>query len=226
MTAGPNRTPTVRTRADETAKAGAGDDAGRIFASTFPHSASRRDEIAVISVFVFMGNEMRKRSSQRRRWGGAASRGFSLVEVLFAVLLLVVAAGGLVRAVAQASQARRAAADTGLATRVARAKLEELLAAPFSRGWPWSGYHPALTPGGSAEPGKAPVPGYFEYFSEEAAASDRDSALYEVRWRIRELVPPGPRRLATLGLEVVAVPAGGGRGPVVRLESVRVANRE
>lgn len=169
---------------------------------------------------------MERRNEGRRRPRRAGSRGFSLVEVLFAVLLLVVAAGGLVRAIAQASQARRAAADTGLAARVARAKLEDLLAAPFSRGWPRSGYHPVIAPGGSAEPHGAAVPGYVEYFGENAEPSDRASALYEVRWRIRELTPPGADRLASLGLEVLALPAGGGRGPVVRLETVRVANRE
>jgi len=46
-------------------------------------------------------------------------RGFSLVETLFAVLVLVVAGGGLVRTLAQASRARQAAADTDLATRIA-----------------------------------------------------------------------------------------------------------
>ena len=74
--------------------------------------------------------------------------GFSLVETLFAVLVLVVAAGGFVRALAQASQARQAAADSGLATQIAEARMEELLAAPFWRGWPWPGYHAAVTPGG------------------------------------------------------------------------------
>lgn len=162
----------------------------------------------------------------RRKSERGESSGFSLVEVLFALLVLAVAAGGLFRAIAQASQARRAAADTGLATRVARAKLEGLLAVPFSRSWPWSGYHPAITPGGSADPGDTPIPGYFEYFDEDAEPSDRSGALYEVRWRIRELVPPGGDRLASLRLEVLALPVAVGHGPVVRLESLRVANRE
>ena len=169
---------------------------------------------------------MDSQNDRRRKSRRARSRGFSLVEVLFAILLLVVAAGSLVRAVAQTTQARRAAADTGLATRAARARMEELLAVPFSRGWPWSGYHPAITPGGNADPGGPPASGYFEYVGEDAAPADRGSALYEVRWGIRELVPPGGDRLASLRLEVLALPVGGGRGPVVRLASVRVANRE
>ena len=152
--------------------------------------------------------------------------GFSLVETLFAVLVLVVAAGGLVRALAQASQARLAAADTDLATRIAQARMEELLAAPFWRGWPWPGHHAAAAPGGSVELEGAGAPGYFAYFGEDGEPADRRSARYEVRWRIREHAPRGGGRLAALRLEVVAMPVAGGRGPVVRLNSVRVANRE
>ena len=162
----------------------------------------------------------------RRTFCRAGEAGFSLVETLFAVLLLVVAGGGLVRALAQASQARQTAAYSGLATRIARGKMEEFLAAPFSRGWPWSGYHPAVAPGGSVAISGGGSPGYFEYFGEDGQASERRSALYEVRWRIRELTPPGQGQLASLRFEVVALPASGGRGPVARLESVRVANRE
>ena len=152
--------------------------------------------------------------------------GFSLVETLFAVLVLVVAAGGLVRALAHASEGRRAAAHTGLATRIAEARMEELLAAPFWRGWPWPGYHAAVAPGGSVETEGAGAPGYFAFFGEDGEPADRRSARYEVRWRIRELVAPGGDRLAGLRIEVVAMPASGGRGAVVRLDSVRVANRE
>ena len=152
--------------------------------------------------------------------------GFSLVETLFAVLVLVVAAGGLVRALAQASQARQAAADTDLAARIARGRMEELLAAPFWRGWPWPGHHAAVAPGGTVEIEGAGAPGYFAYFGEDGEPAERRSARYEVRWRIRELVPRGGDRLAALRLEVVAMPVAGGRGSVVRLDSVRVANRE
>lgn len=152
--------------------------------------------------------------------------GFSLVETLFAVLVLIVAAGGLVRALAHASEGRRAAAHTGLATRIAEARMEELLAAPFWRGWPWPGYHAAVAPGGSVETEGAGAPGYFAFFGEDGEPADRRSARYEVRWRIRELVAPGGDRLAGLRIEVVAMPASGGRGAVVRLDSVRVANRE
>ena len=104
--------------------------------------------------------------------------------------------------------------------------MEDFLGAPFSRGWPWSGYHAAVQPGGSVGIGDGGSPGYFEYFGEDGEPSDRDSARYEVRWRIREVTPPGEGQLASLRFEVVAMPVSGGRGPVVRLESMRVANRE
>ena len=169
-----------------------------------------------------MDQDTADRPAARRRGEG----GFSLIETLFAVLVLVVAAGGLVRALAQASQARRAAADTDLATRIAEARMEELLASPFWRGWPWPGHHAAVAPGGAVEIEGAGAPGYFAYFGEDGEPADRRSARYEVRWRIRELAPRGGDRLAALRLEVVAMPVAGGRGSVVRLHSVRVANRE
>ena len=168
----------------------------------------------------------RTESPRRRGRAPAGARGFSLVEALLAILLLVVAGGGLIRAVVHAARAREAAASSGLATRIARAKLEELQAAPFFRGWPWSGYHGAVAPGGSVEIGGAGVPGYFDHFGEGGEPADPESAIYEVRWGIHELVPPGQDRLASLRIEVVAMPVTSGRGPVVRLRSVRVANRE
>lgn len=152
-------------------------------------------------------------------------QGFSLVETLFAALVLIVAAGGLVRTLVQASQARQAAAHTGLATRIAEARMEELLSAPFWRG-PWPGYHAAVAPGGSVEIDGAGAPGYVAFFGEDGEPAERRSAHYEVRWRIRELTARGGDRLASLHLEVVAMPVSGGRGSVVRLDSVRVANRE
>ncbi|MXW70576.1 MAG: hypothetical protein F4Z74_03875 [Acidobacteria bacterium] len=169
---------------------------------------------------------MQPGTAHRPSAGYPREGGFSLVETLFAVLVLVVAAGSLMRALSQASQARRAAADTGLATRIAEARMEELLAAPFSRGWPWPGYHAAVAPGGTVEIEGAGAPGYVAYFGEEGEPADRRSARYEVRWRIRELAPRGGDRLAGLRIEVVATPVAGGRGSVVRLESIRVANRE
>lgn len=169
---------------------------------------------------------MGRNNTRHRTARAQLANGFSLVETLFAVLLLVVAAGGLMRAIAQASQARQAAEYTSLATRIARAKLEDLLGAPFSRGWPWSGYHQAVAPGGSAETRGAGAPGYVEYFGDDGEATDQQSAHYEVRWRIRELAAPQDGQLASLHFEVVAAPASGGRGPVVRLESLRVANGE
>ena len=169
---------------------------------------------------------MERPDTPRRTVCRAAEEGFSLVETLFAVLLLVVAAGGLVRALAQASRARQAAAYSGLATGIARGKMEGFVAAPFSRGWPWSGYHPAVAPGGSVGISGGGSPGYFEYFGEDGQPSDLRSALYEVRWRIRELTPPGAGQFASLRFEVVAMPVSAGRGPVVRLETIRVANRE
>ena len=152
--------------------------------------------------------------------------GFSLVETLFAVFVLIVAAGGLLRALAQASQARQAAAQTGLATQIAEARMEELLAAPFWRGWPWPGYHAMTTPGGTVEIEGAGAPGYSAYFGADGEPADRRSARYEVRWQIRELAARGGDQLAGLHLAVVAIPVSGSRGSVVRLDSVRVANRE
>ena len=166
------------------------------------------------------------RRTAHRRARERGEGGFSLVETLFAVLVLVAAAGGLVRALAQASEARRAAADTGLATRIAEARMQELLAAPFWRGWPWPGYHAAVAPGGSVEIEGGGAPGYFAFFGADGEPADGRAARYEVRWRIRELAARGGDRLAGLRFEVVAMPVSGGRGSVVRLDSVRVANRE
>ena len=164
-----------------------------------------------------------ERSPRPRRAGGEA--GYSLIEVLFAALLLVTAGGGLIRAMSAAALARRLAEDSGLATRIARSRMEELQAAPFRRPWPLNGYHPAVAPGGSTDRTGAGTPGHSRWYDGEGSPAARREAVYQARWRIRELSPGGSGRLRSLGFEVVALPASG-RGAVVRLDSVRVANRE
>lgn len=151
--------------------------------------------------------------------------GYSLVEVLFAAVLLVTAGGGLLRAMSAAAFSRRIAEESGAVTRIARSRLEELHAAPLRRPWPLSGYHGAVAPGGSVSRAGPAAPGYGRWFDAEGRPAARAGAVWEARWRIRELAPAGSGRLAVLGFEVLALPASG-RGAVVRLESVRVANRE
>ncbi len=166
----------------------------------------------------------RFRNPDPSRPSGAS--GFTLVEALLAVLLLVTAAGSLARALSAAALARRSAADTGLAARVARDRMDRLQANRLTDGWPFAGYHQAVRPGGGVDLASDPVPGYVEYFDAAGAPTDQLAASSQVRWRIEELTGPGDDRLAVLRFEVVAGPAPGQRGPVVRLESVRVANRE
>ncbi len=159
---------------------------------------------------------------------GTCSRqaGFSLLEAIFAAALLVMAGGAFLRSVTAASVAGWSAAGADLGARVARAKLDELHVAPMHRAWPFPGYHRAVTPGGSVDTVGAGVPGYVAWFDEDGAASSETDARYEVRWRIREAFAGGDGRLAGLSFEVVALPAGNGRDPVVRLFSLRVANGE
>ncbi len=164
----------------------------------------------------------RSRSSNPRR----TAAGFTLVEALLAALLLVAAAGGLARGLAAATASGRATADNGLASRIARARLDRLHAARFTAGWLGSGYHGAVAPGGSADFTGPPTPGYVEYFDEAGLPAGRDSASIQVRWRVEEVARPGSDRLAALRFEVAAGPAHGGRGPVVRFVSIRAANRE
>ena len=160
-----------------------------------------------------------------RKPGRSGPNGFSLVEALLAALVLVLAAGGLVRAVSASSTAGRAAAHAGLAATLARARLDELHAAPLSQPWPLSGYHEAVAPGGSVDPAGPGSPGHVAFFGERGEPASPDTALYEVRWSIRELTSAGSDRLRSLRFEVLAMPTARGRGPVVRLVSVRVANR-
>jgi len=167
---------------------------------------------------------------EKRFPGSRASRageaGFSLLEALFAAALLVMAGGAFLRSVTAASVAGWSAAGSDLAVRVARAKLDELHAAPLHRTWPLPGYHSAVSPGGSVEIEGSGTPGYQAWFDTEGAETTESGARYEVRWRIREATDGVSGRLAALSFEVVAFPVGEGRDPVVRLSSLRVANGE
>ncbi len=150
--------------------------------------------------------------------------GFSLLEALFAAALLVMAGGAFLRSLTAASVAGMSAAGADLGVRVARAKLDELQAAPMYRSWPLPGYHQAVAPGGSVDPGGTGVPGYVAWYDENGAETTEAGAHYELRWHIREALSGGGGRLAGLSFEVVALPAGDRRDPVVRLSSLRVAN--
>ncbi len=152
--------------------------------------------------------------------------GFSLIEGLLAALLLAAAAGSLVRSVAALSRAGRDSARLAVATRLARGQLDRLHAAPLTRGWLFPGPHPAVRPGGNVNPDAAPASGYVAWFDREGAAASRAAASWQVRWRIGDGAPAGADRLSTLRFDVLAFPAGGAPGPVVRLNSLRSSNGE
>ena len=72
------------------------------------------------------------------RYNHDGNRGFTLAEVLVAVVLLAVMAGGLASLVAHAARSlARARAET-LATELARSRLDQLLSLPWGYGSPYA----------------------------------------------------------------------------------------
>jgi prepilin-type N-terminal cleavage/methylation domain-containing protein len=154
------------------------------------------------------------------------SRGFSLIEVLVAMTIVVVAVAGLAQSVGVAARANRTARSTTIAVLLASQKMEQLRALAWSidpAGAAISDPALGLSPPGTLT---ANTGGYCEFL--DAAGNTLAAGLlpppgtiYTRRWSIDPL-PSNPYNTLVLQVIVTRSPSGAPRSPDdVRLASVR-----
>jgi len=152
------------------------------------------------------------------------SRGFSLLEVLVATAIMVVAAAGLAQSFAIASRANRSARATTMAALLAQQKMEQL------RGLAWS-VDPFGVPLGDAALGASPpgsldanTAGYCDFVDASGNAlgggtTPPSGAIYVRRWSIDPL-PANPGTLV-LNVSVARLPGGAAQPDDVRIATIR-----
>ncbi len=155
------------------------------------------------------------------------SRGFSLLEILVAMTIVVVAVAGLAQSVGVAARANRTARSTTIAVLLASQKMERLRALSWSidpAGAAISDPALGLSPPGTLATNTA---GYCEFLDaagnalSEGPSPAPPGTIYTRRWSIDPL-PANPYNTLVLQVVVTRSPAGAAPAPDdVHLASVR-----
>lgn len=135
--------------------------------------------------------------------------GFSLIEVMVAVLILTVGLLALAQMMVVATNANALAGRMTASAALAKQHLELLKAAPFytNPASPSVGaINPLLAAGGDLESNQN---GYFQLYNADGEPVDPgDGSLFVVRWQIERLVDPkGDMPLAMLRITVRCLPS-------------------
>lgn len=135
-------------------------------------------------------------------------RGFSLIEVMVAVVILTVGLLSLAQLMVLATNSNSLSGRMTSSAAIAKERLELLKAAPFYTNVAAKTINPLLTPGGDTN---ANLGGYFQYYDPDGRPlPGAAGALFLVRWQIQTVVPTagaGNLPLAMLRITVRCLPA-------------------
>lgn len=126
---------------------------------------------------------------QGHKGGDLGERGFSLIEVMLAIILLVVGLVSLAQMIVVATNSNALSGRVTSSAALAKEQLELLKAAPYYVSVAAKQINPLLTPGGDID---NPTAGYVQYYDADGQAlPGAAGALYEVLWQIQQIRPPG-----------------------------------
>jgi len=134
-------------------------------------------------------------------------RGFSLVEVLIAMVILTVGLVALAQLMVLATSSNALSGHKTSTAAIAKERLELLKSAPFYSNPAGFIRNPALTDGGSVTDNQA---GYFQLYDAEGRPVAAGAASFVVRWRIVTIAAgggTGALPLATVQITVRCLPA-------------------
>jgi prepilin-type N-terminal cleavage/methylation domain-containing protein len=154
---------------------------------------------------------MRNQARFNKRPEAKGRDGFSLIEVMIAIVILTVGLLSLAQMMVVATNANALAGRMTASSALAKQQLELLKAAPFYTN-PTSpsiaASNPLLAEGGDLD---ANVNGYFQLYNADGeAVNPGDGSLFVVRWQIERLVDPkgiGSLPLAMLRITVRCLPS-------------------
>lgn len=152
---------------------------------------------------------MRSQDRFNQKLSLGSHQGFSLVEVMIAIVILTVGLLSLAQMMVVATNANALAGRMTASAALAKQQLELLKAAPFytNPANPSIGaMNPLLAEGGDLD---SNVNGYFQLYNADGEPVDPgDGSLFVVRWQIERLVDPkGAMPLAMLRITVRCLPS-------------------
>lgn len=126
---------------------------------------------------------MKIREKQRRD----DQRGFSLIEVMVAIVILTVGLLSLAQMMVVATNANALSGRMTASAALAKEQLELLKAVPFYEDVAAKDKTDRLEVGGRVDQNDA---GYFQYYDADGQPSDQANALYVVRWQVEDITSP------------------------------------
>ena len=139
----------------------------------------------------------------RRKHTVGNDDGFTLIEVMIAIIILSVGLLSLAQMIVFATSKNSLSGRVTSTSALAKDQLERLKAAPFYTDPTARARNPALADGGDIN---ATVGGYVTYFDENGTPSGVAGGFYEVRWQIQTVATPLP--LEMLRIQIRCLPAG------------------
>jgi prepilin-type N-terminal cleavage/methylation domain-containing protein len=129
-----------------------------------------------------------------KKTNGIGERGFSLIEVMIAILILTIGLLSLAQMMMIAANSNALSGRMTASAALAKEQLELLKAAPFylnPADISVGGMNPMLVEGGSLTSDDANYHQYYDPDGQPLVPNGPNGAAYRVRWQIRTVVPPG-----------------------------------
>ncbi|TDI40712.1 MAG: prepilin-type N-terminal cleavage/methylation domain-containing protein [Acidobacteria bacterium] len=134
----------------------------------------------------------------------SSEKGFSLIEVMIAIVILTIGLLALAQMMVLSTNANTLSGRMTSCSGVAKERLERLKAVPFYSDPAARLRNPLLVAGGDVN---VTVAGFSQFYDPDGLPVVGGNALFEVRWRIQDVVSPHPMEM--LQIRMRCLPANG-----------------